>query len=136
MFLDLHQVLVYLNQSLSFCSICWSNYNLIDKQSCIDLLDQMLLFEYYHIFFNYFQLTDQKLLSNNSVLSMDHKIIICYFYSWKIRLWCNVLSVSHSNDKIGSIFTPWKLGSISNFKMDLALMLLVFLDICPTELFF
>ena len=48
-------------------------------------------------------------------MSIDHNIIIFYFYKWKYFV-CSVLQSIFSRDQSKCLFTPWKLGLIKKSK--------------------
>ena len=105
MLLDGPKVLaVYLNLLLSFYNVLWNNYDLANNQLCNPLLDQLQFFECFHIilwllinWLRKFFLSIIKLL-----LQFEDNISSLFLLSLQL------------NSKTKWLFTPWKLGTITD----------------------
>ena len=111
-----NQVLVvYLKLLLPSYIVFWIRDSLVSKQLCNHLLDQLKVFECFHMFLNRF------FFSGWWVLCLNHNILIFYLYIW---------SLLSSNDKTKSLFTHWKsFDKLSNPNIGFVFVLFLFIDV-------
>ena len=104
----------------------WDKDNLINNHLWYHLLDKDQFFEYFHLFLCHFLIPDRD--KKNS--SINHKILVFHFYSWKIESFFFFLIVIFSISKTKSLFNPWKLWSIKRFNSDFVSPLILLIEIC------
>ena len=105
---DQHQVLVVeLNLLLSSYNILWSRDNLVNNQLHDHLLDQLHFFKYYHMFLNSFFTGWSKKFCPSVITLQSFISIVGSKYRLLLVRWA-----LFSNDKIKSLFIPWKYESI------------------------
>ena len=123
--LNQHQMLVvHLDLLLSSYNSFWNNDNLVSNQLSNHHIDQLQFFECYCKLINYLLLAKQK-----KKKSINHNIIIFYFYSWKkilcVLFWPLFLKITEQ--KVYLI--PGNLNQLSNLNISFAFLLTFLTDI-------